>query len=131
MKKFLLIFTLIGTVLMACAAEGSGTVQYFKKAIIFPGFPHPIEPLKPEESEAIKNGQERRYAYVEAYYTPDGLLGKLQKVFKGKILWKYEFMYADGEVIRIMEYDSKGKASIWYDLSMKKESPPAPKNFRE
>ncbi len=116
MKKILFLCVLLGSVLITCAAEEPGSVQYFKKAIIFPGFPRPSEPLKAVEVEAIKKGEERRYAYVEAYYSAAGLLEKLQKVFKGKILWKYEFMYADAELIRIMEYDSKGKALVWYDF---------------
>ncbi|MFA5262292.1 MAG: hypothetical protein WC378_00595 [Opitutaceae bacterium] len=120
MKNLLLICSILAVVLMASAEEKTGTVLYFRSAIITPGFPRPKEPqLSPAESEAIKQGQERRYAYVEAYYSPAGLLEKMQKVFKGKVLWKYEFTYADGEVIRIMEYDSKGRASVTYDFRSK------------
>lgn len=100
--------------LFSSAQTYKGGPYYFRSYELLPGLPRPKNPITGADEAAIRDGTSRTYAYIEASYSPTGKLRQMRKLYKGKVLWKYEFIYVEDEVQKVLEYDSKGRASTYY-----------------
>lgn len=114
MRLFLLLILFCATPLFAAEPNYSGGPYFFRSYDLLPGLPKPKTPIVGEDEKALQRGEGRPYAYIEALYTPTGKLREMKKVYKGKVLWKYEFLYSEDEVQKVIEYDSKGRTSTYY-----------------
>jgi hypothetical protein len=114
MRFLLLLCLFCAAPLLAQTPEYTGGPYFFKNYDLLPGLPKPKNPIVGAEEAAIRKGEQRNYAYIEALYSPTGKLRQMRKLYKGKVLWKYEFIYVEGEVQKVIEYDSKGRSSTYY-----------------